>query len=103
MSTRAEYETELAALLEAFGDNVREIREKKLPDLSQEEVAELATLHRTEWGKIEGGKRNPRFNTMLVLAKTLGVSLDELAEGIDAPVHRKPSPANKKSGKPRPA
>ncbi|HYB23529.1 MAG TPA: helix-turn-helix transcriptional regulator, partial [Solirubrobacteraceae bacterium] len=60
-----------------------------------------ASLHRTEWGKLEGGKRNPQFSTMLVLAKTLGVSLDQLAEGIDPPVHRKPPPANKKNTKPR--
>jgi transcriptional regulator with XRE-family HTH domain len=100
MSTQAEYESELAALLTALGENIRRLREAKLPDLSQEEVAERAIVHRTELGLLEAGKRNPRFNTLLALAKTLKVSLDELAEGIDAPVHRKPSPVNKKNAKP---
>jgi transcriptional regulator with XRE-family HTH domain len=94
------YARELSALLEAFADNVRELRMRNHPDLSQQEVAERAVLHRTEWGMIEAGKRNPRFSTLLVLAQALEVSLDELAEGIDPPVHRKPPPANKKGKRP---
>lgn len=97
------YASERAALLEALGDNIREVREKVFPDRSQEDVAGLAKLHRTEWGKIESGKRDPRFSTLLVMASTLGVSLSDLADGIDAPVHRKPSPVNKKGTKPRPS
>jgi len=98
MSTHAEYDKELAAILQALGDNVRELREAK--DVSQEEAAERARLHRTAWGKIETGKREPRFSTMLIIANTLGVTLDQLADGIDPPIHRKPPPANKKSAKP---
>ncbi len=100
MSTQDAYETELAGLLQKLGRNVRRVREEKLPDRSQEEVASEAALHRTEWGKVEQGKRNPRFSTMLVIAETLGVSLDDLAAGIDAPKERKPPPKTKKSGRP---
>jgi transcriptional regulator with XRE-family HTH domain len=96
MSTRAAYETEIAGLLQGLADNVRRLREEKKPDLSQEEVASEAVLHRTEWGKIEQGKRDPRFSTMLVIAKTLGVTLNDLAEGIDAPMERKPAPPTKR-------
>jgi transcriptional regulator with XRE-family HTH domain len=102
MSTRADYEKELAALLEAFGDNVRELREDTLPESSQEDVAGKAKLHRTEWGKIERGKCNPRLSTLLVVANTLDVTLNDLAEGIDPPVHRKPSPNTKKRTRPAP-
>jgi transcriptional regulator with XRE-family HTH domain len=96
MGTRDAYESELAGLLEALADNVRRLREEKLPDLSQEEVANKARLHRTEWGKVEQGKRDPRFSTMLVMAETLGVTLNDLAEGISAPRERKPSPPTTK-------
>ncbi len=99
MSTREAHDTELAGLLQQLAGNVRRLREEKLPNLSQEEVASKAVLHRTEWGRIEQGKRDPRFSTMLVIARTLGVSLDDLAAGIDAPKERKPSPKNKKSGR----
>jgi transcriptional regulator with XRE-family HTH domain len=102
MSAGADYEKELAALLEALGGNIRELREAKLPELSQEEVAQKAKLHRTEWGMIEQGKRNPRFSTLLVMAETLGITLDELAEGLDPPKHRKPAPGTKKHTRPAP-
>ena len=69
---------------------------KKKPARSQEEVASEATLHRTEWGKIEQGKRDPRMSTMLIIAETLGVTLNDLAEGIAAPKKRKPSPLAKR-------
>jgi ribosome-binding protein aMBF1 (putative translation factor) len=96
MSTRDAYEKELAELQEALAGNVRRLREEKLPDLSQEDVAAEAKLHRTGWGKIEQAKRDPRFSTMLVMAETLGVTLNDLAEGIHAPKERKPSPLAKR-------
>lgn len=96
MSTREAYEEELAGLLAQLAENVRRLREEKKPDLSQEEVAEEATLHRTQWGKIEAGKRDPRFSTLLVMADTLGVTLNDLAAGIPVPSERKPAPPTKK-------
>jgi transcriptional regulator with XRE-family HTH domain len=96
MSTREAYETELAGLLQGLAENVRCLREEKKPELSQEEVASEAVLHRTEWGKIEQGRRDPRFSTMLVIARTLGVTLNDLANGIDAPKERKPAPPTKR-------
>jgi transcriptional regulator with XRE-family HTH domain len=97
MSTREAYDTEIARLLQALAENVRRLREEKKPDLSQEEVASEAALHRTEWGKIEQGGRDPRFSTMLVIAETLGVTLNELADGIAAPKERKPAPPTKRN------
>jgi transcriptional regulator with XRE-family HTH domain len=79
LSTQEAYDEELGRLLAKLAENVRRVREEKFPNLSQEEVAEEADLHRTQWGKIEAGKRDPRFSTLLVLTDTLGVSLDDLA------------------------
>lgn len=97
MSTQEAYEEELAGLLAQLAENVRRLREEKKPDLSQEEVASAATLHRTQWGKIEAGKRDPRFSTLLVMADTLGVTLNDLAAGVPVPKERKPAPPTKKS------
>jgi transcriptional regulator with XRE-family HTH domain len=99
LSTQEAYEEELAGLLARFAENVRRLREEKLPDLSQEEVAEEAVLHRTAWGAIEQGKRDLRFSTLLIVADTLGVTLDELAAGIPVPKERKPSPPTKRKGR----
>lgn len=99
MSTQEAYEQELAGLLARLAENVKRLREEKFPDLSQEEVAEEADLHRTQWGKVEAGKRDPRFSTLLVMADTLGVTLDELAAGVPVPKERKPSPPTKRAGR----
>jgi len=47
-------------------------------DLSQEQLAERADLHRTYVADIERGARNPTLLTMKKLAKGLGVSSAEL-------------------------
>jgi transcriptional regulator with XRE-family HTH domain len=96
VSTQEAYEKELAVLLKQLAGNVLGLREKKFPDLSQEEVADEATLHRTQWGKVEVGKRDPRFSTLLVIADTLGVTLNDLAVGVPVPKERKPSPPTKR-------
>lgn len=97
MSTREAYEKEIAELLGALADNVRRLRQENKPELSQEEVASKAVLHRTAWGGIEQGRRDPRFSTLLVIAETLGVTLNDLADGIGAPKERKPSPPTKRN------
>jgi transcriptional regulator with XRE-family HTH domain len=99
LSTQEAYEAELARLLARLADNVRRLREERFPDLSQEEVAEEAMLHRTQWGKVDAGKRDPRFSTLLVMADTLGVTLDDLAAGVPVPKERKPSPPTKRKGR----
>lgn len=63
-----------------FGQNLRRVRRDR--GLSQEALADLAGIHRTEVSLLERGGRDPEMGTMLKLAATLGVSLDELAAGI---------------------
>jgi transcriptional regulator with XRE-family HTH domain len=95
MSTQDAYAAELAGLQAALAANVRKLRREKLPELSQEAVASHAALHRTQWGSVEQGKRDPGFSTLLVIAEALGVTLNDLAEGIDAPKERRPAPTAK--------
>lgn len=56
-----------------FGAKVRKFRERQ--GLSQEQLAELAGLHRTYIGMIERAEKNITLNNMAKIAKALGVPL----------------------------
>lgn len=64
-----------------FRSNLR--RWRRIMELSQEQLALLASMHRTEIGLLEGGKRTPRIDTLLKLAGSLEVQPDDLLEGIE--------------------
>jgi transcriptional regulator with XRE-family HTH domain len=66
---------------EEFGKNLN--RARKRAGISQEHLAVLATLHRTEIGLLERGERLPRIDTALKLAGALGLPLEKLVEGIE--------------------
>jgi transcriptional regulator with XRE-family HTH domain len=66
---------------ETFGDNL--IRARKLADVSQDELAVMASVHRTEISQIERGLRVPRIDTLVKLAASLEVSADELLAGLE--------------------
>jgi len=51
--------------------------------MSQEELGNLASLHRTEIGMLEHGTRLARVDTLMKLAGALSVSPLELLEGIE--------------------
>jgi len=63
-----------------FGGNLR--RHRRAAGLSQEEVAALASLHRTEIGLVERGRREPRVGTLVKLAAALSVTPLDLLDGI---------------------
>jgi transcriptional regulator with XRE-family HTH domain len=92
MSTIEAYKEELGRFLEAFGGNVRRVRVAKKPRCSQEQLAEATALHRTEIGKIEQGRVEPRLTTLFILADGLSVTVDDLLTGLWVPSERKPSP-----------
>jgi transcriptional regulator with XRE-family HTH domain len=69
------------AVARHFGDNLRRIRRRE--DLSQEELARRASLHRTEIGKLENTERVPRIDTLIQLAGAMAVPPGELLDGID--------------------
>lgn len=63
-----------------FGDNLR--RARRRADLSQEQLGVRASLHRTEVGLLERGARVPRVDTLIKLARGLGIDPKDLLEGI---------------------
>jgi len=63
-----------------FAANLRRLRE--VASFSQEELTFRADIHRTQISLIEGGKRMPRLDTLVKLAGALGVTTDDLVDGI---------------------
>jgi transcriptional regulator with XRE-family HTH domain len=82
------YKADRANYLKAFGKNIRALREEVRPRLSQEHLAEITGLHRTEIGKIEQGRVNPRLITLHLVAHALNATLDDLARGLPVPPQR---------------
>lgn len=68
------------AVAERFAQNL--LRARESADLTQEELAFRASLHRTEVGLLERGMRMPRIDTLAKLAGALGVELATLLYGI---------------------
>jgi len=64
-----------------FGDNLARLR--RCADLSQEEVAVRASVHRTEISQLERGLRLARADTIAKLSGALEVGPEELFEGIE--------------------
>lgn len=63
-------------ILSKFGRNVRQ---KRLSlGISQEDLAELAGVHRTYVGMIERGEKNITLLNIEKFAKALGMSIDDL-------------------------
>lgn len=63
-----------------FGDNLARCR--RHADLSQDELSVRASLHRTEISQLERGLRLARVDTLIKLAGSLEVSVDELLAGM---------------------
>ena len=65
---------------ERFASNLRLLREGR--ELSQEDLAWRAKIHRSQISPIENGQCSPQFLTLIRLAGALGVTLNDLATGI---------------------
>jgi transcriptional regulator with XRE-family HTH domain len=61
-----------------FGQRVRALREAR--GLSQEQLAELAGVHRTYLSSLERGERNVGLDNIHAIAQALGVPTAELFE-----------------------
>ena len=68
------------AVREQLGLNLRRHRERL--GLSQEGLADLCDLDRTEISLLERGKRFPRLDTIVRLARALKLEPADLLEGI---------------------
>ena len=62
------------------GGNVRRLR--KARGLTQEDLAEAASLSQQHISEIETGKQNPMLLTLFGLAKALGATLTDLMTGV---------------------
>ncbi len=68
-------------ILERFGANVKMLRQAR--GLSQEDLAELAGLHRTYVGGIERGERNVSLLNIVRIARVLRHPIADLFKDID--------------------
>jgi transcriptional regulator with XRE-family HTH domain len=64
---------------EQLGKNLRDLRERA--GLSQEELAEICELDRTEISLLERGLRFPRLDTLVRLSR--GLKLDSVAQLLE--------------------
>ncbi len=62
-------------LLKAFGKRVKHLR--RFADISQEDLADKAKIHRTYMGRIERGESNPPIYTVYKIMKALKVRSKE--------------------------
>jgi transcriptional regulator with XRE-family HTH domain len=69
-----------AEVAEAFGQNLLLVRRRL--GFSQEELALLCSLHRTEISPLEQGRRLARIDTVVKLSGGLGVDPGVLLDGI---------------------
>lgn len=67
-----------------FGKAIR--RRRRELDISQEELAERAELHRNYISGIERGTRNPSLKNIKKLAKALDISISSLFTKYDVEV-----------------
>jgi transcriptional regulator with XRE-family HTH domain len=63
-------------ILMTLGQRIRELRKEK--DISQEELAFRASVHRTYIGMIERAEKNITVANLEKIANGLGVPIDEL-------------------------
>ncbi len=84
------YAAERDRILRRFGVNVR--AERTGWGLSQESLARVARLHRTEISLVERARRGPNLLTLLILADALRVEPAALLRGLPVPLERRPSP-----------
>lgn len=63
-----------------FGENLA--RHRRAGDISQDLLADLTAVHRTEISQLERGLRIPRADTLVKLCVVLEVDPKELLEGI---------------------
>lgn len=66
----------MKTILQIFGDNVRKERLKR--NLSQEDLADLASVHRTYIGMIERAEKNITLLNIEKIAKALNLKIPDL-------------------------
>jgi transcriptional regulator with XRE-family HTH domain len=63
-------------ILHKLGQRIRLLREQK--DVSQQELAFLCDFEKSNMSRIEAGRTNPTFLTLLKICSALSIKLSEL-------------------------
>lgn len=79
-----EYSKAELKILKNFGDVIRARRES-LDNMSQEELADKAGMHRTYIGGIEQGRRNLGLLNIIKIAKALEIQPEDLFAAMPKP------------------
>ena len=69
------------AAMKRLGKNIWRLRRRE--GYSQDDLALMCALHRTEISLLERGGRIPRADTLIKLAGALGVRVEQLLDGIE--------------------
>jgi len=67
-------------IYQRLGEKIFARRKKK--GLSQEDLSILSDVDRTYIGRVEQGKANPSFRTLVKLSRALKIKLSELLRGV---------------------
>ena len=67
-------------IYQRLGERIFMRRKKK--GLSQKDLSILSDINRTYVGKVEQGKANPSFKTLVKISKALKVRLSKLLRGV---------------------
>ena len=73
--------------LNVLGSVLRAFREAM--GISQEKLAEKSSLHRTYIGSVERGERNPSFNSLNRILKSLNISWSDFGANLDSEFMKK--------------
>jgi len=60
----------------SVGDNIKRLREER--EMTQQQIAELINMHRSNYSKIESGQRELSVSALDKIAKYFGITIDEL-------------------------
>jgi transcriptional regulator with XRE-family HTH domain len=64
-----------------IGDNIKRIREEK--GLKQQQIADLVSMHRSNYSKVENGQRELSVTALSKVAHYFGITLDQLVNMDD--------------------
>lgn len=64
-----------------LGDNIK--LQRQTQKLSQEELADMCSLHRTYIGSVERGERNVSIENIVAISRALRVLPSDLLKGIE--------------------
>ena len=59
-----------------IGQNIKRIREEK--GLTQQSIAELIAMHRSNYSKIESGQRELSIDALHKISKFFGMTIDQI-------------------------